>query len=76
MYRMNTTIDSGEIASIVAIAGMVLSAIGVTGIDSDVLTGVVNGFVSIVAVGAAIWSWYSHRQKNVSLGATNNPYHS
>jgi hypothetical protein len=58
--------DSGEIASIVAMIGMVLSAIGITGIDSTVLAGAVNGILSIAAIGAAIWSWYSHREKNAA----------
>ena len=58
--------DSGEVASIVALVGMVLSAIGITGIDSTVLTGAVNGVICVGTIAAAIWSWYSHRQKNAA----------
>lgn len=52
--------DSAEISAIVAIGGMILSTLGVTGVDSSVLNGAVNGVISIVTIGAAIWSWYAH----------------
>ena len=52
--------SNGQIASLVAFAGLVLSSLGITGIDSTVLTGAVNGVISIVVLIAAIWSWYEH----------------
>jgi hypothetical protein len=58
--------DSAEIASIVAIAGMGLSYLGVTGVDSTVINGAINGVIAIVAFGAALWSWWAHRKNNVS----------
>jgi len=56
--------DSGEISSIVAIIGMVPSYLGITGVDSMVIDGAVNGIIAIIAFAAALWSWYSHRVKN------------
>ena len=61
--------DSGTITSVVAVLGLVLSAVGITGIDSTVLAGAVNGVISIVAIGAAVWSWYSHLNKNAQIAA-------
>ncbi len=55
-------ITSGEIAAIVAILGTVLSGIGVTGIDPSLLSGALQGVVSLLTLGAALWSWYQHRQ--------------
>lgn len=56
--------DSGEVASIVTIVGMVLSWIGVTNVDPSLISGAVTGCFAIVTFGAALWSWYIHRQKN------------
>jgi hypothetical protein len=56
--------DSGEISSIVTIVGLGFSYFGITGIDSSVVTGAINGLIAVVTFGAALWSWYSHRQKN------------
>lgn len=58
--------DSGELASIAAIVGMALSYLGVTGVDSTVINGAVNGIIAIAAFGAALWSWYIHRSNNAS----------
>lgn len=49
-------------AALVTIIGLVLSDIGITGIDATVLNSAVNGIVSIVVIGAAVWSWYEHRK--------------
>jgi preprotein translocase subunit SecF len=61
--------DSGQIASIVAVLGLILSILGVTGIDSTMLTGFVNGVISIITIGAALWSWFSHRDKSSTLAS-------
>lgn len=61
--------DSGQIASIVAVLGLILSTLGVTGVDSSVLTGLVNGVVSAVTLVAALWSFYSHRDKTATLAS-------
>ena len=42
--------------------GTVFSFLGVTGIDSSVISGAVNGLISIVTLGMALWAWYNHRQ--------------
>ena len=59
-------IDSGEITAIIAVIGGILSTLGVTGIDSGVLNSAVNGIISVVTIGCALWSWYSHHVKNAS----------
>ena len=58
--------DSGEIAAIVAVVGMILNYLGITSIDSSAITGAVNGIIAIIAFGAALWSSYKHRQTNAS----------
>lgn len=58
--------DSGEIAAVVAGIGLILSLFGVTGVDSTTINGAVNGVIGIVTFGAAVWSWYIHRQKNIA----------
>lgn len=58
--------DSGEIASVVAIVGLGFSYFGITGIDSSVVTGAINGIIAIVTFAAALWSWYIHRQTNAA----------
>lgn len=50
-----------------AVVGLGLSLLGVTGIDAGMINGVVNGFVAIITFGAALWSWYSHRNKNAVI---------
>jgi hypothetical protein len=56
--------DSGEITSIVTIIGMIFTYLGITSVDSTVITGAVNGLIAVVTFGAAIWSWYIDRTKN------------
>lgn len=57
--------DSGEISSIVAIVGLLLTTVGAN-VDPVVVNGAVQGVFGIVTFGAAIWSWWSHRQKNIA----------
>lgn len=59
--------DSGEIASVVAIVGMIFTGLGISGIDAGVLTGAVNGIFSFITICAAVWSWWSHRSKNAQI---------
>jgi hypothetical protein len=54
--------SSGEIASVVAVISLVLSSLGITGVDSTVLNGAVNGVLAFIGIGAAVWSWYQHRK--------------
>ena len=54
--------NSAEISSIVAIVGMLFSYLGITTIDSSTVTGAVNGLIAIITFGAALYSWYAHRQ--------------
>ena len=58
--------DSAEIASIVTIAMLALNYFGITGIDSGMITGAINGILALAAFCAAIWSWYGHRQVNAA----------
>ncbi len=55
--------QKGEIAAIVTVAGLFLADLGITGVDSTMLTSAVNGLVSFVVIGAALVSWYQHRNK-------------
>jgi hypothetical protein len=60
-------LDSTEVASIVAGIGLFLSLFGVTGVDSTVINGFVNGVIGIITFAAALWSWWGHRQKNQTI---------
>jgi len=53
---------TAEIPAVVTVIGTVFSFLGVTGIDSSVISGAVNGLISIVTLGMALWAWYNHRQ--------------
>lgn len=57
-------LDSTEVASIVAGIGLILSIFGVTGVDATTVNGFVNGLIGVITFGAAVWSWWGHRQKN------------
>lgn len=50
---------TGEIASIVAVAGTVLSFLGITGVDSSIVSQAVTGVIAIISIGAAVWSHYT-----------------
>jgi hypothetical protein len=58
--------DSGEITAIVGFVGMGLTYFGVTGVDSTVLTGVVNDIIGLISFGALLWSWWVHHKANNS----------
>jgi hypothetical protein len=59
-------VDSGEISAVVAVIGMILSSLGITGVDSTVLNGAVNGIICIITIGAAAWSWWVHHKINAN----------
>ena len=63
--QSQTFMDSGEVAAIVALVSGALTYFGIA-IDPAVVNGAVTGVFAILALGAGIWSWYSHRQKNAS----------
>lgn len=56
------TTSTGEVAAVVAIVGMLLTGIGITGIDSGIISGAVNGIFSIITLVAAVVSWWQHRK--------------
>lgn len=61
--------DSGEISAAVALIGGILTALGAG--DAVPFVGpAVQGILAIVSLGAALWSWYIHRQKNATISAT------
>lgn len=64
--------NSGEVSSIVAIVGMVFTYLGITSVDSTIITGAVNGIIAIITFGAAIWSWYVHRTSDNTNSTTSN----
>lgn len=55
--------NSGEVAAIVAVVGMLFNYLGITSVNSDVITGAINGIIAICVFGAGIYSWYVHRTK-------------
>ncbi len=56
--------NTGEIAALIAVVGVVLSGLGITGIDTGMVSNAVQGVIAIVTFAAAILSWYHHRQAN------------
>jgi Ni/Fe-hydrogenase subunit HybB-like protein len=57
--------DSGEVSAIVAVVGMALSYFGYN-VDPALINGAIAGGIAIVTLGAALYSAYSHRQKNLA----------
>lgn len=53
--------NSGAVAAVVTIVGLVFSELGITGVDSSVLSTAVNGLFSLATIGAALWSWRKHQ---------------
>ena len=53
--------SSGEITAIVTVIGSVLGFLGITGIDSNMLSGAVQGTFAVITVLAAIYTWWAHR---------------
>jgi hypothetical protein len=62
--------DSGLGSAIVVILGMALSYFGYA-VDPALINGAVAGAIAIITFGAALWSAYSHQQKNVATAATS-----
>lgn len=62
--------SKSEIPSIVTVIGAVLTTLGITGIDADVVSSAVQGVFAIITVIAAIVAWFKHRQ--VARNATSN----
>ena len=60
--------DSGTISALVAVIGLALTYFG-AGIDPTLITGAVQGVFAVVSFVAAVWSWWSHRQKNATMVA-------
>ncbi len=58
------TTSTGEVAAIVAVLGVVLSGLGITGIDAGMVNSAVNGTIALATLVAAIISWYQHRKVN------------
>ena len=50
---------SGEIVSIATIIGTGLTFLGVTGIDSSVISSAITGVIALVTIVAAIYSHYT-----------------
>ena len=55
-----TSLTSGEVTAIVTVIGTVLSFLGITGIDSGVISQAVDGVIAFVSIVAAIWTYYKH----------------
>jgi len=61
--------ESGQIAAIVAVIGLILAAFNITGVPADSLTKVVDGILAAVTIIAGIYSAYSHNAKNTAMTA-------
>lgn len=57
--------NSGEVATIVAIVSMLLNYFGAA-VDPTVITNAVQGFFAIVTFCGLLWSWYIHRENRTS----------
>ncbi len=57
---------SAEIASAVAVLGLLFNYFGFTSIGSDQITGALNAVVFLVTFGAAVWSAWVHRQNSAA----------
>ena len=51
---------TGEIMSLATIVGVVLSFLGVTQIDSSVISSAITGIIALVTIGASVWAAISH----------------
>jgi hypothetical protein len=60
--------DSGEISSLVALIGMLLTAFG-AGDIVPTIGPAVQGILAIITFGASVWSFISHRNKTVAMTA-------
>ena len=53
---------SGEIASLVTVIGSFLTILGITGIDSGMISSLVNGIIAFVTIVTAVWAFVQHRK--------------
>ncbi len=58
--------STGEVAAVVAVIGVVLSGLGITGIDTGMVNSAVNGGIALATLVAALISWYQHRKVNAA----------
>ena len=57
---------SGEISAAVTVLGSVISFMGITGIDANVISNAANGIVALFTIGFAIFAYFKHRNAVVS----------
>lgn len=54
--------QSSEIPAIATFVGTIFTFMGITGIDSSLISGAIQGVIALVTLVLAIVSWYKHRQ--------------
>lgn len=59
----------GEITSIVTVIGTFLTFLGITGVDTMVLSTAVQGIIALATIIASIMTFYSHSKAVAQLNA-------
>lgn len=54
--------QTSEIPAIATFVGTIFTFMGITGIDTSVIGGAIQGLIALVTLVLAVVSWYKHRQ--------------
>lgn len=60
---------NGEIMTIVTVIGAVFSFLGISGVDSAVISQAVTGIISLITIGSALYVHFAHKKTVAALGA-------
>lgn len=64
--------QTSEIPAIATLIGTIFTFLGITHIDSSVISNAVQGVIAFVTLFLALVSWYKHRQIAVAAQQTTN----
>lgn len=64
--------QSSEIPAIATLIGTALTFLGITHIDTSVISNAVQGVIALVTLFLALISWYKHRQVAAQVQQTTN----
>lgn len=53
---------SGEVSAAITILGSIISFMGITGIDANVVSNAENGLVALFTIAFAIFAYFKHRK--------------
>ena len=59
---------NGEIAALVTVIGSVFSLLGITGIDSSVISSALSGIIAFVTIGTAVYAYFQHKKAATLAG--------